>query len=66
MPFYARYKKSTGEITQSLHMPEIMVKMINTEAGELLIETPIMADGLKQYIKDGVLTPKPIADNTAN
>lgn len=66
MPFYARYKKATGEITQSLHMPEIMVNMINTQMGELLIEIPIMADGAKHYIKDGVLTPKPIADNTAH
>ena len=59
---FAIYDKSTGIIIRSVDIPEFLQHMINISENEALINIPRMANDTTEYIKDGVLTPKPIAD----
>lgn len=62
---FAVYDKNTGEIVKSIDIPSFMVDIMTLKTNELRVEIPRMANDATEYIKDGVLTPKPIADNTA-
>lgn len=59
---FAIYDKGTGSIKRSVDIPEFLQHMINIGDNEALITIPRMANDSTEYIKDGVLTPKPIAD----
>lgn len=59
---FAIYDKSTGIIIRSVDIPEFLQHMISVGENEALIAIPRMADDTTEYIKDGVLTLKPIAD----
>ena len=59
---YAIYNSNTGEIRQSIDMPEFMKYIIELNKEEALIEIPRMARDATEYIKDGKLTPKPVVD----
>ena len=62
---YAVYIKSTGEIIKSIDIPEFLKDTIPLTENEATTEIPRFALDATEYIKDGVLTPKPIADETA-
>ena len=58
----AIYDKNTGSIKRSVDIPEFLRHMIELADNEAMIEIPRMANDATEYIKDGKLTPKPIAD----
>lgn len=59
---YAIYNTNTGEIRQSINIPEFMKNIIELNKEEALIEIPRMAHDATEYIKDGKLIPRPIVD----
>ena len=63
--FFAVYDKKTGEIERTVGAPFYIPEMFVLSADMDVIEIPREANDITEYIKDGVLTPKPIADNTA-
>ena len=63
---FAVYKPDSGEIVRSLDMPEFLKSSVTLKNDEAIIEIPRLAHDATEYIKDGVLTLKLIADNTAS
>lgn len=62
---YAVYIKNTGEIIKSIDIPDFLKDTISLTEGEALVEIPRTARDITEYIKDGVLTPRPTVDKTA-
>ena len=62
---YAVYNTNTGEIRQSVDIPDFMKDIVVLSEDEALVEIPRMAHDATEYIKDGKLTPKPDT-NTAS
>lgn len=63
--FFAVYDKSTGEVQRTISAPFYIPEMFVLGDSEDFVEVPREANDTIEYIKDGVLTPKPIADETA-
>lgn len=61
---YAVYDVDSGEIKQSLDVPDFMKDMVELNHGESIVEIPRLAHDATEYIKHGKLTLKPIADNS--
>lgn len=64
--FFAVYDKKTGEIECTVSAPFYIPEMFALSADMDVVEIPREANDITEYIKDGKLTPKPIADDTAN
>lgn len=60
--FFAVYKVSSGEIIQTVSAPFYIPEMFVLDEGFDVLEIPREANDSTEYIKDGVLTPKLIAD----
>lgn len=60
--FFAVYKVSSGEIKQTVSAPFYIPEMFVLDEGFDVLEIPREANDSTEYIKDGVLTLKPIAD----
>lgn len=63
---YAIYNKETGVIYRSVECPEFVVESIPLNKQEAIIRIDRTADDENEYIKNGVLTPKELTDDTAN
>ena len=60
--FFAVYNVSSGEIKQTVSAPFYIPEMFVLDEGFSVLEIPREANDSTEYIKDGVLTLKPIAD----
>lgn len=60
--FYAIYDKLTGRIERTISLPFFIPEMFVLGDNEDFVEITREANDTLEYIKDGVLTPKPIAD----
>lgn len=58
MFFYVKYDKNTGDITQSLSMPEIAVPLTQLKDNELLLKVSGIINTAKYRVKDGVVIAK--------
>ena len=59
---FAVYKLDDGEIVRSINIPDFLADTIELGVDEGKVEIYRNANDATEYIKDGVLTPKPIAD----
>ena len=59
---YAVYDVGTGEIDRVIDAPEFMRDRISLMGSQAIAEVDMMVYSDKYHIKDGVLTPKTIAD----
>lgn len=60
--FFAVYDKKTGEIECTVSAPFYIPEMFTIGTDMDVIEIPREANDITEYIKDGVLTPKPTAE----
>lgn len=63
--FFAVYDKSTGEVQRTISTPFYIPEMFVLSDNEDFVEVPREVNDTVEYIKDGILTTKSIADETA-
>lgn len=63
--FFAVYSNKTGEIERTVSAPFYIPEMFVLSDDMSVVEIPREANDITEYIKDGVLTPKPTTDTAS-